>query len=173
MSSAGYNIQYSRAADSSGIITPTNQISSRTDFTGTDSFPTGINTVALSSAVLQQYVKLMVCSQGSMSVSSRISSTSGSTYAGDGNTQTGWLIDASLSGSDVVNPWNATPTGSTDGFSINTTRTTTYPTAIDILAQPPQGGAQWINDSGVNASVDLTVSVTGNLTGYWAAALLV
>ena len=173
MASAGYDIAYSRTTDDAGTVVPNDQISARTDFGATDTFPTGINTVNLASSVLAQYVKLMVCSRGAMSVSARISSTTGSTYIGHGNIQTGWLIDGSLTGSTIPPTWNATPSGTTGGFSINSTLTTTYGPALDIITQPPQCGSQYINDSGVNAPVDLTVNVTGNLTGYWAAALLV
>ena len=173
MASAGYDIQYSRNCFSDGTVIPNDQISARTDFNGVDTFPTGINGANLNSGILAQYVRLMVCSHGSMSVGGRVASTDGGSYPGHGNVQVGTLMDPTMTGSDNLSSWDATPSGSTDNFSTFSTVTTTYPPALDIIGQAPQCGSQYINDSGVNANVDLTVSCTLNMTGYWAAALLV
>ena len=173
MASAGYDIQYSRNCFSIGTIVPNDQISARTDFNGADTSPTGINGANLNSGLLAQYVRLMVCSHGSMSVGARISSTDGGSYLGHGNVQVGTLMDPTMNGTDNLVPWNATPSGSTDGYSTFSTVSTTYPPALDIIGQPPQCGSQYINDSGVNASVDLSANCTLNMTGYWAATLLV
>ena len=174
MASAGYDIQISRQQTSTNSSLASGaQLSARTDFGGSVySLPTAINGVTLNHVDIENYVDLMVVSQGAMDVTGTITAQTGTSYAGTGSVQTAWLIDGSLTGDNNYASWAASVAGSPKAYTTNTTLTTTYST-LDVAVQPPQAGAQWFNNSAGNASVNLRILVTGRLTGYWAAALLV